>query len=94
MTRTATGEVNNMSILNNTVTFNNRSGINLISANAFKTDTYTINNNVVSNNVVDGIRLDVRADAQLSAFIDNNQIIISPIDSVQRYAIGLTGRAG
>ena len=96
VTRTAAGEVNNMSILNNTVTFNNRSGINLISANVFKTDTYTINNNNVSNNLVDGIRLDVRADAQLSAFIDRNQINAnggSGIHTVQQSNNGFDQRA-
>ncbi|MBS0204565.1 MAG: right-handed parallel beta-helix repeat-containing protein [Planctomycetes bacterium] len=73
ITRTSSGEVNNMSILNNSVTGNNRNGINLISANAFTTDTYTINNNNVSNNAIDGLRLDVRADAQLLAMVDSNR---------------------
>jgi hypothetical protein len=74
VTRTAVGQVNNMQILNNAITDNVFSGMHLTASNNSTTDTYTINNNNVSTNGLDGILLDVQADAGLQARIDSNLI--------------------
>ena len=74
VTRTANGQVNNMQILNNAITGNVFSGMHLLAANNGTTDTYTITNNNVSTNRLDGILLDVQADAGLQATINTNTI--------------------
>ena len=72
--RTADGEANNISILNSNLNKNTGTGLVVRAANKFTTDTYTINGNSMSNNGVDGVLFDERADANILANMDLNTI--------------------
>ncbi len=87
--RTADGEINNFSITNNVISNNGvlntdgtglnvnqfeHNGIYLLSANAPKVDTVTIEDNEITNNAGDGVLIDVRADGQINVPIRRNTI--------------------
>lgn len=74
MSRTADGVITNTLIRFNTLTGNTLDGIDLTSANANKTDTYTINDNTITGNTLNGIDMRVEADAGLQANMTRNTI--------------------
>jgi hypothetical protein len=79
--RSSNAQVNNMQILNNNVSTNGTFGIFLTTANAAMLpggipfqDTYTVNNNTVNTNSLDGIRLSTIADGNMNINMDSNTI--------------------
>lgn len=65
--------INNVTIQNSTVS-TNAIGVSLLATNQLQTDNYTINNNTFTQNRSDGLRLNVRFDAAITANLTGNTI--------------------
>ena len=72
--RVTNGHVTNMQILNNTFQNNTLNGMRLVASNEPNQDTYTINQNLIATNGLDGIQMRVEADASINSTIDQNMI--------------------
>ena len=72
--RTADGQINNMTIQNNEFRNNTQNGLAVLAANEFRSDTYTINNNEFIANTLNGVLFDERADALITADMTGNTI--------------------
>jgi hypothetical protein len=60
----------------------NANGINLIASNALRVDEYNILNNQIVSNRNDGLRMDVRFDAQIAADVTKNLIDSNGADGI------------
>lgn len=81
--RTADGQINNMTIQNNQFLTNSANGTAVLAANEFRTDTYTINDNRFVANSLNGILFDERADANIRADIARNTITNNGTNGIQ-----------
>ncbi|WP_397568893.1 right-handed parallel beta-helix repeat-containing protein [Schlesneria sp. T3-172] len=81
--RTADGQINNMTIQHNQFLTNSGNGLAVLAANEFRTDTYTINDNRFVANSLNGILFDERADANIRADIARNTITNNGANGIQ-----------
>jgi len=79
--RRDTARVINLDIIDNTL-ISNANGLNLTAQNASLLDTYDVDDNIITTNTVNGVRLRVDADADLDIDMDNNLISLNTIDGV------------
>ena len=81
--RTADGQINNMTIQNNEFRGNTQNGLAVLAANEFRADTYTINSNDFIGNTLNGVLFDERADANILANMDGNTITNNGTNGIQ-----------
>ena len=75
------GRVINMDIIDNTL-MNNVNGLNLTAQNANLLDSYDVDDNIITMNTANGLRLRVEADADLSINMNNNLISMNGANGI------------
>jgi trimeric autotransporter adhesin len=79
--RRDTARVINLDIIDNTL-MSNANGLNLTAQNAGLLDTYDVDDNIITMNTVNGVRLRVDADADLDIDMNNNLITNNTGDGI------------